>query len=91
MKFGKLKTHENLGLYGIRTMYVFVIWTLHVIKCILLAPFSEVVNQSNKKKTPEGPSFAAAPVSLLTAESSTMPVEHIYKGGARMSYQSGGD
>ena len=57
-------------------MYVFVIWTLHVIKCILLAPFSEVVNQSNKKKTPEGPSFAAAPVSLLTAESSTMPVEH---------------
>ena len=57
-------------------MYAFVIWTLHVIKCILLAPFSEVVNQSNKKKTPEGPSFAAALVSLLTAESSTMPIEH---------------
>ena len=57
-------------------MYGSVIWTLHVIKCILLAPFSEVVNQGNKNKTPEAPSFAAAPGSSLTAESSTMPVQH---------------
>jgi len=34
-----------------------------------------VPNQGNKKSS-EGTSFAAAPGTMLTAESSTMPVQH---------------
>ena len=37
--------------------------------------FAEVPNQGNKKSS-EGTSFTAAPGTMLTAESSTMPVQH---------------
>ena len=37
--------------------------------------FAEVPNQGNKK-TSEGTSFAAAPGTMVTAESSTVPVQH---------------
>ena len=56
-----------------------------VIYCLLLLifacdqmctlSFAEVPNQGNKK-TSEGTSFAAAPGTMLTAESFTMPVQH---------------
>ena len=56
-------------------LFAFVVWTLHVIKYICTLYFAEVPNQGNKK-TSEGTSFAAAPGTMVTAESSTVPVQH---------------
>ena len=54
--------------------FVIVVWIFACNQMCTLS-FVEVPNQGNKK-TSEGTSFAAAPGTMLIAESSTMPLQH---------------
>ena len=54
--------------------FVIVVWIFACNQMCTLS-FVEVPNQGNKK-TSEGTSFAAAPGTMVTAESSTVPVQH---------------
>ena len=55
--------------------FAIVVWIFACIQMCTLFFFAEVPNQGNKKSS-EGTSFTAAPGTMLTAESSTMPVQH---------------
>ena len=55
-------------------LFAFVVWIFACNQMCTLS-FVEVPNQGNKK-TSEGTSFAAAPGTMLIAESSTMPLQH---------------
>ena len=55
--------------------FAIVVWIFFACYQMCTLSFAEVPNQGNKK-TSEGTSFAAAPGTMVTAESSTVPVQH---------------